>query len=228
MDEKKKEETAVDARDAQATLAAPKKRKKRSVIILSVVIIIGVLSGVCLHYSEAIGSFIAGLFFKTPEVALPDYVFHDSNYTEFNLQNYEERDRLVYYRDGSEKVALTEETLSAAGRPGAFFLSYFDTLIKGDYETYNTYFTDAYYETNEPFEYFARQLLYDIEVEILSAEEKGKETVYTFEVNYKFYLNNGTFRRDVGSDGSRPQIFTLVESSDGTVLIGQIITVMPG
>ena len=118
--------------------------------------------------------------------------------------------------------------MSAAGRPGAFFLSYFDTLIKGDYETYNTYFTDAYYETNEPFEYFARQLLYDIEVEILSAEEKGKETVYTFEVNYKFYLNNGTFRRDVGSDGSRPQIFTLVESSDGTVLIGQIITVMPG
>lgn len=228
MGEKKKEKSAVPAVEGEVKQPVTKARKKRSLIILTAVLLVGILSIVCLQYSDAIGNFLVGLFFKAPEVELPEYHFYDSNYTEANLQNYEQRDRAVYYRDGSEKIALTEESLVTAGRPGAFFLSYFETLVRGDYETYNTYFTDAYYEESEPFVYFARQLIYDIEVEILSAEENGRSTIYTFEVNYKFYLNNGTFRRDVGSDGSRPQIFTLIEASDGTVLIDQIVTVMPG
>ena len=75
MSKKKKENNAPAARDGEEKLSERNKRKKRSVVILTVVLVIGILSMVCLQYSDVIGNFLVGLFFKAPEVELPEYTF---------------------------------------------------------------------------------------------------------------------------------------------------------
>ena len=57
-------------------------------------------------------------------------------------------------------------------------------------------------------------MIYDITVEKLSENYKDGNTVYKYNVSYKIYRNNGTFRNDIGSDGSKTLMFTLI--GDGT------------
>ncbi len=70
---------------------------------------------------------------------------------------------------------------------------------------------------------FAPQMIYDIHIDQLSeSTDSAGVTTWTFEVGYKIYRNDGTFRNDIPSDGSRPLIFTLIGDARGNVLIDSI------
>lgn len=147
-----------------------------------------------------------------------DYDLDITSYPE-----YMDLDRYVYYTVNGESIAITDGNYAKYGSAAVFFGKYFDTVIAGDSETYNTFFTNHYYETNEPHWEFAPQMLYEINVEQLSREVSDKDGSirYAFNVSYKIYRNDGTFRNDIPSDASKVLYFELLEK-DGTVLIDRI------
>ena len=64
-------------------------------------------------------------------------------------------------------------------------------------------------------------MLYDIEIEKLGEDKTESETRYRYDVSYKIFRNNGTFRNDIGSDASKTLYFELTKSG-GKVLIDKI------
>lgn len=133
------------------------------------------------------------------------------------VKEYMELDRYVHYTEGAETVIVTEEDADAYGKDVQFFLDYFKTVIDGDYTKYNTLFTENYFKSNEKTCDFTPQMLYDINIEKLPEGKDG----YNYNVSYKIFRNNGTFRNDIGSDGSKTLHFSLVEEN-GTILIDSI------
>lgn len=151
------------------------------------------------------------------------YVFYPVDYDldVTTVREYMELDRDLHYKDGAETIMITDANVEFYGPDVQFLKQYFTCAIAGDYETYNSLFTDHYYETNKPYSSFTQQMIYDITIEKLSQDDTEAGTIYGYNVSYKIYQNNGTFRSDIGSDGARTQYFELLES-EGTVLIDSI------
>lgn len=132
-------------------------------------------------------------------------------------------DRYVYYKNGAETFAITDDDYAKHGTAVEFFGLYFQTIIRGNAKTYNTFFTENYYKTNKPYDTFPPQMLYDILIEQLSMTENEDKTItYKFNVSYKIHKNTGTFRNDIDSDSSKVLYYELIEDRDGRVLIDRI------
>ena len=139
------------------------------------------------------------------------------------VPEYMQLDRGVHYTDGNYTILVLDEEVGDYNKAVQFFVEYFKTIEKGDVDTYNTYFTDAYYETVEPYESFAPQMIYNINVQQLS-ETFGEDgtTTWTFNVSYMIYRNDGTFRNDIGSDAAKKLYYQLISDRDGNVKINYI------
>ena len=59
---------------------------------------------------------------------------------------------------------------------------------------------------------------------MVETDENGDKLV-TYILEYMIYQNDGTFRRDVGSDAIRPQHVTLRVSPSGDMHIEKIVTI---
>lgn len=204
-----------------------RKRNKRRVIVGFVVMCgLGLVSAVCLqnpqwfdvqHETNAHTSMYSD--------RIVSYSFYPTDY-DLDVtadEEYMGLDRYVHYKTGSETFTITDGNYSAYNGAVVFFGQYFETVIAGDADTYNTYFSDLYYETNAPHERFAPQMLYDIQIEMLSQDPQNDgSTLYAFDVAYKIHRNDGTFRNDIDSDASKKLYFELYEDKDGTVKIDRI------
>lgn len=134
---------------------------------------------------------------------------------------YMELDRRIHIRRGAETVPLEDaEEARMQGEAIAFFARYFETVMAGDAEAYNSLFTDTYYKRTLPFPYFSPQKIYNIVLQEADVEEEQGNS-YVYYVSYSIYDNDGTFRRDVASDAARVLIFTLV-SEGGSLKIDSI------
>lgn len=206
---------------------ASKQRNKRRVIIgMCVACGLGLVSAVCLqnpqwfevvHETNAVTSMYSD--------RIVSYNFYPTDY-DLDVtadEVYMGLDRYVHYTTGSETFTITDGNYTAYNNAVVFFGKYFETVIAGDTDTYNTFFSDLYYETNEPHNEFAPQMLYDIQIEMLSQDPQNDgTTLYAFDVSYKIHRNDGTFRNDIGSDGSKTLYFELFEDKDGNVRIDRI------
>ena len=119
-------------------------------------------------------------------------------------------DRSLHIRRGGEEYTVTGSDPASAAEK--FLIDYFDVLAHGETEKYNSMFTERYYETHDKQADFSEQRIYDIHVTILDALDDDSRISYM--VEYKIKRNNGTFRRDIYSDSSRPLIFDLVKVGD--------------
>ena len=118
---------------------------------------------------------------------------------------------------------VLEDEMNDYNEAVRFFVEYFETVIAGDVDTYNSYFSDEYYKIYEPYSLFAPQMIYDIEVEQLSEKINSDGTTdWTFNVKYKIYKNDGTFRNDIPSDASKTLYYELSADKNGNVLIDYI------
>lgn len=135
------------------------------------------------------------------------------------VEEYMELDRNIYFVRGGERLMLSD--MGELTPDKEFFIEYFDIAINGRYEEYNALFTEAYYEDNEPYVRFAPQMIYDISIEKLSESYADGGTNYTYNVTYRIYRNNGTFRNDIGSDGAKTLFFSLIEKG-GEIKIDRI------
>lgn len=159
-------------------------------------------------------------------------LFYEADYSEniFEDEAYLSKNRYMKFSNGAYAVTYTEEELRSAPEDVLFFAGYFDAVIKGDAKTYNSLFTDAYYENFgkpiEPYERFTMQKVYDISVTLVKQDaikDAGGEIIRgMYEVSYKIYQNNGTFRPDIFDDETLPLIFETV-SQNGEMKINSIV-----
>lgn len=230
--EKNNSELPFAEESTETKNAVPRSRKKKIIIIVfAAMLLLGVISTVILYVVPAVSDKIESAPKDTGDAAdtvgmygsQSSYLHYpiDDELDPFSVEEYTQLDRSVHYVRNGETVALTDENIDEYGDDVRFFVMYFYYVITGDYETYNSLFTDDYYKTAEPYYSFTPQMVYDIETEYLGESDGNGGTVYKYDVSYKIFRNNGTFRNDIGSDASKTLYFELVEQ-DGKILIDKI------
>lgn len=150
--------------------------------------------------------------------------FYPADYNEniFEDEEYMGLNRYLSYTKGSDTYTITDDDYSRYDITVGFFAEYFDSVINGEYETYNNYFTEEYFEENSNKTRFTPQKLYDINVKFKSTSTVDGTTSYIYYVTYKIFENNGTFRNDIESDSERMLVYELYVYDDDTVLINYI------
>lgn len=211
--------------ETQNTKDQKKAKKKKMLIAIIIISILAVISYVLLENPQIFEKQEK----KSPTSMYSDklysYVFYDADYNRDITQDAEYMllDREVHYKQGYLSISVPREEAASYNKAVEFFYDYFDTVMAGDYETYNTYFTDRYYEYYDPYISFAPQMIYDIEVEQLTEVSNDDGTInWTFNVTYKIRQNDGTFRNDLDSDATKTLYYELICNKDGKVLIDYI------
>lgn len=204
--------------------AAQKQREKRMIkriafVVVCALLALAVVAGglaLALHLARGRGS-------NTEE--LPSDAFYAADYTENILENkdYARFDRSVMYLEYGSGESLSEANCKTLGVASEFFYRYFEAIIGGDAQAYRALLTEEYIRKNQPPERFTMQMLYDIRVNMeqypsSATYQDQTVTAYYFSVQYKIYRNNGTFRRDIGSNQSKTLYFELLDTPGGILL----------
>lgn len=159
----------------------------------------------------------------------PDYdknIYEDEAYMALN--------RNIYFDYMGFERAITEENVEDYPDKGAvaaaMFIDYFECVINGDYENYSSFFTEKCLNDRrfQLPEKFTMQALYDIKVSIKhSPKIEGDVRTEVYEVSYRIFENNGTFRKDIYPDEARTLVFA-VEIIDGEAKISAIAHIADG
>lgn len=234
-----KKEKTIDVRHSQVVSAKKKSLKKASVIVISVIaalclicLVLAAVNGLIKRNSNA--DTVSGQLDLSGKSYInyyePDYETDIMTDEDYLAQN-----RTVKYvipsDTGSVSIVLDEYDRNELTEGQRFFMSYFDTVISGDYEKYHEMFTDEYISSPDGFEtkpadrVFPMQRLYDITVTELGRTDptdtqysyNGMPAVFgVYEVSYKILKNDGEFRHDIPSGGEVPLIFEIVTTGAGT------------
>lgn len=208
-------------RETDATRAKKLSRRIRWIVaglVLFAVIAVPLIR--CLDNSEDV---------EAPPVPTesPD-VFFEPDYEYDILQDpaYLELDRSVHHTEGGVEVVMDATNRQALGKCAMMLEEMVGYIVAGDVEQYNALLTQKYIEAKGEQELFAMQQLYNIHLEAGETEQKtedGKTVAYQiYYVSYCIRQNNGTFRRDIGSDESRTQIILLTDREGGEIKIDSI------
>ncbi|MBO5869189.1 MAG: hypothetical protein J6Q89_00415 [Clostridia bacterium] len=219
MEYKNREIAPENRRD---TTSDKKKIKKIAIIILCVFVSLGLLLGVLALVTELLKD-------DCDDISYEDFRFFEADYNKNVLEDelYLSKNRDIYYNRFGTETILTESNVDDISLSARFFYDYFNCVINGDYQTYPEFFTKNCLES-EGFslpEKFTMQGLYNIHVDLYTAEAKevdGVEVISEiYEVSYRIFENNGTFRSDVLPDETRTLVFELYIYG-GTVKINAI------
>lgn len=194
-------------------------KKKKAIIIgfVSVCVLMLVLvliSSVLSHFNGKVNRDI-------PRI---DYTFYDPDWESdiFSEEGYLSKNRNIAYTDeNGQTIGINEINSAQNGVGAAFFSVYFYALQTGDNELYNSLFSSEYIDKNGEKDDFTEQRVYDIELKYLY-DEKISDSLYsiTYALDYCIMRNDGTFRRDIGSDMSRTQYVTLCYDENGAYISG--------
>ncbi len=209
----------------------PKKRadvRKKLIIVISALLAATVILGVA---SFAIDKYN---YNKNNEELPPiNYDFYPADFEEDIYEDEEYTDIIsngfIYYTDEAMGVTFDIERDKAVsyGKDIQFMVEYVYTIINGEADKYNAYFSDTYYKYHNKREPYTMQKLYDVNItkfaEVQESDRKnGNYTRYEFSLTYKIYENNGTFRKDIGGDTYRTQYIS-VSNKSGEMLIDSIV-----
>ncbi len=207
---KKEEKSRVIApEDKRDTTADKKKIKKIAIIVLSMFLV----------FAAIYGTLLAVTYLLEPEyseVSYEDYRFFEADYNKNILEDklYLALNRNIYFeRMGNENV-LTQENAIGISLAADLFYNYFDCLIKGDYQNYSSFFTQACLDSNNfnlP-ERFTMQGIYDVHINMYRSDvvaEDSDSVREIYEVSYRIFENNGTFRSDILPDETRTLVFEI-------------------
>jgi hypothetical protein len=162
------------------------------------------------------------------DVSYNPMAFYEVDYN-FDVRNdvlYQKLNRNVKYnRYGNERV-LSESNVNDISPSAVLFFNYFNCIINGNSESYPSFFTEKC-KNDEKFdlpERFTTQGLYDMNVNFHSASRKeGEEdtVLEIYEVSYRIFKNNGSFRNDILPDETRTLVFE-IEIKNGSALINAV------
>lgn len=204
----------------QGSGAAQGRLKKRIILAFGLVVLLILLA-------YGILAALEGAFnHREKEDYHSSYIFYEPNYEEdiYADEGYLELNRYISLSDGVTTSILTEEEYTTEGDDVALLVTYLQSIISGDDDMYNACFSEAYYAENEAHDRFTPQKLYNITLtkKETQTEEDGS-TLYGYTVEYMIRHNNGTFRRDLGSDSIRTQ-YVVLSDREGEVKIDRVIT----
>jgi len=195
----------------------------------TIILVFGLLCAFLIVSYGAIG-LMENLLAQEDEDYTTSYIFYPSDYEKdiFSDPEYLDLNRYITVVEGPLAVTVTDGDFLSHGEVVAFLAEkYIDSIIRGDAQTYNSCFSEKYYQDNEPLEQFTMQQLYNITLELEDTEkiEDGDEeyTLYGYRVEYMIHCNNGSFRYDMHSDSFRPQ-YLVISDRSGEYLIDQVIT----
>lgn len=198
-----------------------KNRDVKKITVISVIVVIFLI----------IAAVVCCLLFLKPEndKTISSGEYYPANYEEdiFLNQAYMDFQRdMLYGVGGLEQLYSYDADYDAAEPECKFFLKYFNTVIHGDYEKYRDFFVEGYFE-EEPK--FTMQMIYDPYVRFHSVSEDElngeKIELLNFQVGYRIFKNNKTFRPEVSSNVLIPQIYQLIKLEDGTYRIFNILEI---
>ena len=93
-------------------------------------------------------------------------------------------------------------------------------MMNADVDAYNACFNETYYKKHKKQESFSQQMIYQAEIRFASqTQENNGDRLSTYYLFYKLYENDGSLRRDVGSDAVVPMLVVLRTSSTGEISI---------
>ncbi len=147
----------------------------------------------------------------------------------FDIMEYDEYlnlNRTIMFSEKNSGVSysIDESNYTGLGADVELMYKVINAIIFGDSDTYNSFISNE----SEHIYDFTQQQIYDVEISRESEEfinNEGKVyTEYVVVVDYKIHENNGTFRRDIESDVSRPQYF-VINNSTGQFQITDIVYV---
>ena len=195
-----------------------RKKKKGAVIWVLLLVIVGAAAFVLTRHPDILaggGHVVTGSGGAYDRFYEP--VFGISLEESEKYDEYLELDRYIHYKNGSVSVALTGGEADPPGEEVRFFTDYFNAVISGDSDAYNSMFTKDYLESHGEKSAFTPQMIYDIQVERVSTGG----TSSAFDVSYKIFRNNGTFRNDIYSDASRT-VRIVIDDSEGKYKISDL------
>ena len=200
-------------------------RKRMKIAVIAAVCLIPILIGV---------TFLVGYIEnkKAAEDIVIDYNWYEADFDENIYENEEylkklsEYDSFISFTEGSVTLPVDKDNAKSYGEEVDFMVRYLYSIIEGDSDKYNSFFSDTYYKKHDPKEPFTMQMIYEVSLtkELLSKTDDQKDDYksYSFILSYRILKNNGTFRKDIG-DGYRRQYIT-VTNRDGELLIDNIAT----
>ena len=119
--------------------------------------------------------------------------------------------------DADREDEFTKETL--------FLRDFLLIMMHADVDAYNNCFNEMYYKKNDKKETFSQQMIYEAEIRYASEEDgKNGEKITTYYLFYKLYENDGSLRRDVGSDAVVPMRVVLRTLPTGEISISEWAT----
>ena len=216
--------------EPQQTRQRPVNLKRRMLTVLGIILAVIVLMSVLVTLLE---NWLAKKRVEQPANGTQQtIIFHTPNYDEdiTKDRSYMDLDRQIYYADPytGVTVSLKPDSYWEYGDGVELLCHMIETIIAGDHEKYNRFFSDAYFDVEAEKEEFTAQKLYNITITLQTREEVTEEGK-TFDreiyvVEYMIRQNNGTFRTDVGSDAIRKQLIVLT-NREGEMRIDTVSSV---
>ncbi len=186
-----------------------KKLKKVLIIVVSIVLGVAVIAGMSPLVLKWIHSKDQAVYYGDLQFFEPDYeknIFDDEIYMSL-------RRGIHYNRYGNECV-LTPDNINELPTAAGFFYDYLNCIIRGDYENYPNFYTEKCKNDNNFHcpERFTMQGLYDIHVDLysVSGDEETGAVTEIYEVRYRIFENNGTYRTDILPDETRTRVFEVL------------------
>ena len=178
---------------------------KRTIVLLSCIafIIIALVSVVVVHVALMNSEHDDRIYYFPAKYE--EDVYQNKAYLSFERG-------LLFSESGVTQMYYYDTDYEEASAECQFFLDYFQSIIGGKYQEISKFYVDGYFK-EEPK--FTMQMIYEPYVLFHSIEEEelnGEKTkVYNFEVRYKIFKNNGTFRTGVASNTAIPQIYQVIK-----------------
>lgn len=193
--------------------------KKKKIIILSSAILLAVF------FMLAIIPFLLREEEQTP--AYPDYDFAEEWLSAdiYSDEAYMELDRAIYYKtiDGYElTVPITDDQYIHQSDEVQLLVDFVKAAIAGDEDAYNACFSPEYIAKSGAVAPFTMQKLYNIlitDYRTASTVPAGYVSARVYGLRYMIKDNNGSLRRDIGSDAEREQYISVVTDDDGNAYI---------
>ena len=200
-------------------------KKLRKKLIVVILIAIGVLALLITAFL-----IVKSLQEKEGEFTLPDNYFYPTyNGDIFEYENYLElRPDVILYCEDIDGRGRTTDNLDDFPLEALYLRDFLEIMMHADIDAYNDCFNEIYYKNHERQSVFSQQMIYAAEIRFASEEKaaSGERTV-TYYLCYKLYENDGSLRRDVGSDAVIPMKVVLRVTPNGEISISEWSTTRP-
>ena len=120
---------------------------------------------------------------------------------------------MVYESGFGVSYSIDQENYANVGPDIKIVFELIGAIIAGNSNIYNDLINDS----SKHYDSFTQQQIYDVEITRESMNQINSDgkiyTEYVLIVEYKIHENNGSFRKDIESDASRPQYFVINNST---------------